>query len=421
MKSHLTRVAALACATIAILPVQAATMRIVEVLTTPARTELLERIVSDFEAAHPGVEVELISIPWDTAYERLLAMSLSGEQIDVIEMPELWVSTLAANKGIIDLGPYIDNWDGRSDITDATYEFSKLYNNTSYFMPYGYFVNALFYHKGLLAGAGFSEPPKTMDELDMMARRISKIPGKYGYCLRGGRGGLQGWWLLISAETGAGPWWDEDGNSIFDTPGAIKAIQQMIDLYNDGVAPPDSLNWAFNETVAGFYSGNCAFLNQDPDALIQIRENMADDDFGVAPHPLGRHGRITPMFGMIGWSIASTAADKDLAWEFVAAMTEPQVNVAWAKFLGIPPAVHLPANDPFYNDPLFDAFFTELENPEWDLLPWPAYLPGFSEFNDVLSVQTSQQALLGELTAEELGKTWADYMNKSYRDWKASQ
>jgi multiple sugar transport system substrate-binding protein len=39
---------------------------------------------------------------------------------------------------------------------------------------------------------------------------------------------------------------------------------------SNGLAPKDSVNWGFNEVVAGFYSGVCAMLDKDPDALIAI-------------------------------------------------------------------------------------------------------------------------------------------------------
>ena len=141
----------------------AQTLRVVEVLTTNERTGLMERIVSDFEAAHDGVEVELISVPWDSAFERILNMAMSGQQIDVLEMPERWISTLAVNDALTDLGPWLSEWEGAGELTDATMDFTKIYGDTSYFVPYGYFVRAMYYNKPLLEEAGYTEPPATCD------------------------------------------------------------------------------------------------------------------------------------------------------------------------------------------------------------------------------------------------------------------
>ena len=65
----------------------------------------------------------------------------------------------------------------------------------------------------------------------------------------------------------------------------------------------DSVNWGFNEIVAGFYSGTCAMLDQDPDALIAIAERMPAEDFAVAPMPLGPAGKSFPTIGYAGWSM----------------------------------------------------------------------------------------------------------------------
>ena len=78
-----------------------------------------------------------------------------------------------------------------------------------------------------------------------------------------------------------------DGTSTWSEPGWVKGVTFLTDLYKNGYAPKDSVNWGFNEIVAGFYSGSCAMLDQDPDALIAIAQRMDAKDFAVAPMPVG--------------------------------------------------------------------------------------------------------------------------------------
>lgn len=399
----------------------AETLRVVEVLTTNERTGLMEEIVAEFETDHPDVDVELISVPWDSAFERILTMTMSGQPIDVIEMPERWISTLAVNDVLRDLEPWLNEWEGADQLTGSTMEFTKIYDDTSYFVPYGYFVRAMYYNKPLLAEAGYDAPPETWEEFNEMARAVSEIDGKYGYCLRGSTGGFVGWWLAVSAMTGADSWFNEDGTSIFDSPEAIEGIQMMLDLYNDGAAPEDSVNWGFNEQVSGFYSGTCAFMDQDPDALIQVRERMGREDFAVAPVPIGPAGEISPPIGMIGWAVSNSSENPELAQEFIGRLSAPEVNLEWAKFMGIVPAVEIPEDDEYYNDPQFAGFFTELEDDRWDLMTWPAHLPELGEFFDVLAVETSQAALLGQMTAEELGQEWDAFLTEAQQRWMSEQ
>ena len=46
------------------------TLKLVEVITSPERTETLKGIVKDFETANPGTTVEIISLPWGEAFEK---------------------------------------------------------------------------------------------------------------------------------------------------------------------------------------------------------------------------------------------------------------------------------------------------------------------------------------------------------------
>lgn len=40
------------------------TLKLVEVITSPERTEVLKQMVGEFEAANPEVKVEITSLPW---------------------------------------------------------------------------------------------------------------------------------------------------------------------------------------------------------------------------------------------------------------------------------------------------------------------------------------------------------------------
>lgn len=400
----------------------AQTIRVVEVLTTPERTQLLEGLITAFESENEGVNVELISIPWDTSFERVLTMTQSGQAIDVIEMPERWISTLDGAGALVDLQPYFDQWGDSSPLSPASIDLASIYDDRPMFVPYGYFIRAMFYNNAMLEEAGVESPPETLDEFIAAVMQVSNnLDGRYGYCMRGGRGGFVGWWLFMSAMTGSSEWWDEDGNSIFNTPEAIEAIQAMLDLYQDGGAPPDSVNWAFNEQVSGFYTQNCAFLDQDPDALIQITERLEEDQFSVIPVPLGPQGTVSPPMGIIGWSVASASEHPDVAWDFINHLSSFENNLEWARFIGVVPAAEGADEDPYYRSPIFAGFFQELEDPRYDLRPWPAHLPELGYFFDVLAVETAQSAMLGDMTAEELGNEWAAFLTEAQQAWLANQ
>ncbi len=66
-------------------------------ITSPQRTETLKGMIAKFEAANPGVKVEIISLPWGQAFEKFATMVSAGRSPDVVEMPDRWLALYANN------------------------------------------------------------------------------------------------------------------------------------------------------------------------------------------------------------------------------------------------------------------------------------------------------------------------------------
>lgn len=389
------------------------TLKLVEVITSPSRTEVLQGIVDKFEAAHPGTSVEIISLPWGEAFQKFATMVSAGDLPDVVEMPDNWISLYANNGLLEDLEPYLAKWSQTPDLSDRALELGRAIDNKAYMLPYGFYLRAMFYNKDLLAQAGVTAPPTTMEEFRVASEKVSKLPGKAGYCMRGGPGGLNGWVMAAASMAGDNAFFTEDGTSTFDSEGWKKGIEWYVNLYKDGLAPKDSVNWGFNEIVAGFYSGTCAFLDQDPDALIAIAERMKPDQYGVAPMPKGPAGKAFPTIGYAGWSMMSKSENKDLAWELIATLEGPEGNLVWNKETGALPVLKSAEKDPFYADAKFEGWFKELADKDEVPTTMPTDLEEFAFFKDSMVIASGQKALLGEITPDELASEWAAYLTKA--------
>jgi multiple sugar transport system substrate-binding protein len=395
-------------------------LQLVEVITSPQRTEFLQSQVTAFEAANPGITVEIVSLPWGEAFEKFLTMVQAGETPDIVEMPERWMSLYASNGQLEDLSPYIASWNEGSTLSERTLAFAKAVNDTPYMIPYGFYLRGLYWNKKIFEEAGV-QPPTTIAEFVDVSNKIAALGGgKSGYCLRGGKGGFGGSAFMMLSQNGK-PFFNEDGTSTLNEPGAVAGLQTLVDLYASGGAPKDSVNWGFNETVAGFYSGACAMLDNDPDAMIGILEHMNPDDFAVAPMPLGPDGKAFPSIGYAGWSIFADSEHKDDSWKLVSYLSDNAQNVEWAKFVGVIP-IHAGAEkDPAFAVERYDGWFTELNDPRWNPIPWPAHLEEFGYFFDVMSVEGTQKALLGQATAQEVADGWAQYLTEAQQKWMAAQ
>lgn len=395
-------------------------LKLVEVITSPERTKVLESLVDDFEKKNPDVSVEIVSLPWGSAFEKLATMVAGGDVPDVVEMPDTWAALYAGSGKLVNLKDRVAKWEHGATLTDKTVAMGSQTGDLV-MVPYGFYLRAMFYNKKLLAEAGIAKPPSTMAEFKTAAAAVSKLDGKYGYCLRGGPGGTNGWIMFSAAMNGSNDFFTEDGKSRINEPGSVEGIQFMIDLYQNGHAPKDSVNWGFNEIVAGFYSGTCAFLDQDPDALIAIAERMPAEDFAVVPMPVGPSGNAFPTIGFSGWSIFSTTEHEDEAFDLVAALSNPDANAVWAKRVGVIP-IHKGADqDPYFQTEQFKGWFDELNGPQYVPTTMPTYLEQWGYFASTVLLESSQEALLGQRSAQDIADEWADFLNGEYAKWKAKQ
>ncbi|WP_420006001.1 ABC transporter substrate-binding protein [Arenibacterium sp. LLYu02] len=396
------------------------TLKLVEVITSPERTETLQALVDEFEAANEGVTVEIVSLPWGSAFEKLATMVAGGDVPDIVEMPERWAALYAGSDQLVDLQSYVADWADAGTLTDKTIQMATE-TGGMHMVPYGFYLRAMFYNKKLLAEAGVDTPPATMEDFMAASAAVSKLDGKSGYCLRGGPGGLNGWVMMAAAMNGTNEFFTEDGKSRMNEPGSVAGLQFLIDMYQKGYAPKDSVNWGFNEIVAGFYSGTCAFLDQDPDALIAVAERMPAEDFAVMPMPVGPSGKAFPTIGYVGWSMFEQSAHKKESFDLIAHLSSPASNATWTKRVGVIP-IHKGADqDPFFKTEQFKGWFETLNGAQYVPTLMPAYLKQFGYFADSIALETSQEALLGQKTAQEMADEWADFLTTEYAAWKAEQ
>ncbi len=148
------------------------TLQLVEVITSPQRTEVLQGMVDQFEAGHPDVKVEITSLPWGQAFEKLATMVQGGQIPDVVEMPDRWLALYANNDQLVDLVPYMADWDEADELNERTIEFGSIVDDKMYMIPYGFYLRAMFYNKKLFEQAGLDGPPATLD--DFMAASSSR-------------------------------------------------------------------------------------------------------------------------------------------------------------------------------------------------------------------------------------------------------
>lgn len=398
----------------------AITLTMVETITSPARTELLRQLLDEFEAKHPGIKVELISPPYESSDQKLIMMLNTKQKVDVFEVRDNFLAIHVNNKNLLDLTEYVKQWDGWNDLLDLTKAAATKVQGKTFYIPYGFFIKALFYRKDILEKNNIPVP-KTMQELYEYAKKLT-VPaeGKYGFAFRGGPSEHSFSEIVImSYVPNIDPRPDRgylttDGVPYHNTPGAIEGLKMWIKLYND-CSPKDSLNWGWAEQVNGFVSGMTPFLIQDPDTVPIVERRLGDPNlYGVAPMPVGPHGKVYLDYGNAGWGIASYSKYKDEAWELVKFLSSPEVNARFSQLNGTIPNCKSAFADPYYSTGPYLAWYEELTNADkYVFYERPVHMAGFPAYaekhkNDI------QNIILGKKDLNQAVKEWAEFWKKEY-------
>ncbi len=394
-------------------------LRLVEVITSPERSQLLRETLDDFEQIHQDIEVEVISIPWEDSLSKVILMTNSNDAPDVLEMPDRWLALFSGGEILLNIEDRLKNWPHSKTLEPKPMNF--IYKpDGAYTVPYGLYLRAMFYNKTLLKQAGIEKPPHTMEELMQASKAISKIPGKWGYCLRGGIGSLNSWFMMATAMGGTNNFFTSEGKSKINEPNFVKGIQFLIDIYQKGYAPKESIDWGYNEIVSNFSKGRCAFLDQDPDAINPILKNMDINDFGVIPMPVGPAGRSFPTIGFAGWSISKSSKHPEESWKLLSFLLKPKQNLKWVKKIGII-SIHQDTNNADHlKNELFSGWYQELQKDTYHPTVMPLYLEQFGNFENSIALFSSREALLGQRTAQELADLWANVLTTEFEKWEKS-
>ncbi|GHU73701.1 sugar ABC transporter substrate-binding protein [Spirochaetia bacterium] len=386
-----------------------------EVMSSPSRTEVINRIIADYESTHPNVKINLISPPYDQADARL-AMSLTAQEpLDIVEVRDITASQFVTNKWLVDLSAYTAKWNEWSTLLPTGKELASAAGGKPYMIPQFFYIPALFVRTDVLAKLEISNTaPKTLDELYALCAQITnRGQNQYGWTMRGrGNPFRQSDLHVLSNVNNVNPenlYKLKNGTSVYDSPEYLSAYQAYVDLFKNSV-PQDGVNWGFNEQLGSFISGITPFLMQDPDAVPEFDKQLRRDQYTVIPMPLGRSGTFIYEPGFAGLGIPAHSKNKEAAWEFIAYISGAAQNSQICKVYGALP-VHSStfANDTYFSEGVYQAWATIMSAPDKYVTVRYPYTsekyPGWAQVHE----QYLQSTFLGQTTSEQAVKAYSDY------------
>ncbi|MFI7614581.1 ABC transporter substrate-binding protein [Nonomuraea terrae] len=379
-------------------------LRMIESLTSPERTKLIKSLIAGFEKANPGVTVELISPPLDSADQKITQILQTKKDLDVLEVRDHTAKSFSNNGWLAELPT--DTWPGWSDLTELARTKAVEVGGKAYLIPYGFYQRTLFYRTDF----GMARPPTTWQELYEAGRRMT-TGDRYGYAFRGGKGGADYAVMMISAYNGEAldpekSFYLKDKRTIFSTPEAAQALDLFVKIFKEA-SPPDSVAWGFPEMVQGFTSGVTGMLIQDPEVIKTVEESGLAN-WSTAPIPKGPTGYAFQPVGYAGWGVTSFTRHQKEAVKLVQFLSEAEQSIAFAKGNSLIPISKQAQEDPQFSQGAWKAYLQAQQDPKQVTTIRPVDYPGWSQFT-VDSDRDIQSLITGRTTVAEVLGTWDSF------------
>lgn len=292
--------------------------------------------IAAFEAANPGVTVDVQAMQPSDYWPRVSALAASGDLPDVMAMSSGFVQEWAVAENLLDLTPFIGetSLNGYFDNAVAIGQIG----GAQVAFPQNWVAPVLFYNRSAFDAAGIGYPAAdwTWDDFRAAAEALTidadgdGTPEQYGYWVYGRYAQTDPWVFR-----NGGRFVTEDGAALDINAAAQNALAFLSSIVDDGFAPrPQELEGIRQQDVFGM---GMAAMWVDGSWNIDNNRALIGDSFewGIAQVPIGPDA--TPETAVAyAWAdmlaVTTDTDQPDLAWALVQHLTGP--TMAASDFTG---------------------------------------------------------------------------------------
>ncbi|HET8627038.1 MAG TPA: hypothetical protein VFL91_06445, partial [Thermomicrobiales bacterium] len=234
-------------------------------------------------------------------------------------------------------------------------------NGKTYSIPMESDLSVMYARLDLCEKAtGKREAPKSLDDLEAIARKINDPPKLFGIGLTCGRtpDGAGNITQMIYAD--GGTLVDKDGKPAINNDGTVSALTRVQKWWQDKLIPPDSPSWDDSKNNASYQSRQSAFVFNPASIFAYLDQHDKDllKDTDQAPFPKGKAGSF-PTVGTWSWSVFANSKNVDAGKAMIEAIMQPdKVEAVYEKVGGRWYPVYKDLSTAkFWKDrPYFDSF-----------------------------------------------------------------
>lgn len=331
-----------------------------------SKINLIDELIVEFEAKNPGIKVKHVNFPYDTFSEQVGASVPAGTGPDVLNLFYGWLP-MYRDAGF--LQPLPEEYFPVEQIERDFIPMVKAVQMDGQYwaLPTAVRSLALFYNTDHFAEAGFSEPPRTWQELLDMAVALTKRSSKGALVNAGYAWNVTGqdWHLfreVLLRQWGVKPFSDDNRIVTMNSdPAAYEVMEWWIDWSRKyGVGEEEGRGWYRD----AFIGGRASMMVDGSFALGTVGANP-NLNWKVAELPVREIGGEKSNFGSF-WAHAitrnATGEKLEAAAKFVQFITSPEVQKVWLEKVGELPASSELAQDPVLREhPKYGPFIRGLE------------------------------------------------------------
>jgi len=360
---------------------------------SPAEAKfLIERVIPAFEALHPDIKVQELTVPYDVYREKLLAAIAAGEPPDVARVDIIWVPELAKLGVLSPLDLLMPDFGDFKDRMFPGPLATNFWAGHYYGLPLNTNTRVLVWNKEMYDAAGIEGPPKTIEEFRAACEAIKALgPDKYGFT----DGGTYGWAVL--------PWiWSFGGDitnpemtkatGYLNGPDTIAAYEFLLDLFTAGHISPMIVGEAVVGAFDGYAQNVYANLLEGPWVGPIMASMYPEKELHLALIPAGKGGSVSVVGGE-NIVLFEGSQNKDAAIDFIRFMLSPSVQLAMAE-AGLITAL-APLAKLWEGDPYLGVFMEQLKTARPRLVH-----PAWARVEEVLTY-AGQEILLGMKTPQQ--------------------
>ncbi|MBU1682536.1 extracellular solute-binding protein [Patescibacteria group bacterium] len=217
--------------------------------TDPDTVALFMTIISEYEAEHPDVRIDLVLTAHGSEAERLLTAHSVGAELGIVGVQAEFVGDYVAAGYLLPLDSVVDTLGRDQFKTGAVLTTS----GSDYALGYAVGNNGtLWVRTDLLESEGLAVPT-TYDELLAAAEALTKDTDgdgdidMYGWGAPAAANGATNFRFVNFVWANCGEYFDKEGNLAFDNPNVLVAFQKYLDLLQ--YAPPDVSGWSWYDGI----------------------------------------------------------------------------------------------------------------------------------------------------------------------------